>query len=101
MGEQEGRVEELKERIEQKQREFARLAEVEEDNLVPAKAHPKRDAAVRFNPGPDNISQVEERRLSAGSQEGEMLSCRTPAELQYRAEGRTGAGFGAPRKIPS
>ena len=55
LGEQEDRVEELKERLERKQRELVRLAEVEEEDLVPAKAHPNLDAALRFNPGPDNI----------------------------------------------
>ena len=59
---------------------------MEEDDLVPAKAHPKREAAVRFNPGPDSISQVEERRLSAGSQEGEMLQL--PSSGQAPEQGR-------------
>ena len=38
LGQQEDRVEELMERLERKQRELTRLAEVEEEDLVPAKA---------------------------------------------------------------
>ena len=71
MGEQEDRVDGLKERIEQKQRELVRLAEVEEEDLIPDKAQPNLDAAFPFNPGQDNISQIEERRLSEGFQNGE------------------------------
>ena len=61
----------MKERIERKQRELVRLAEVEEEDLVPDKAHLHLDAAFRFIPGPDNISQIEEMRLSEGFPNGE------------------------------
>ena len=56
LAEQEDRVEELKDRLERKQRELVRLEEVEEKDLVPAKAPPNLDAAFRFNPDQDNVS---------------------------------------------
>ena len=56
LAEQEDRVEELKDRLERKQRELVRLEEVEEEDLVPAKAPPNLDAAFRFNPDQDNVS---------------------------------------------
>ena len=58
MDQQEDRVEELMERLERKQRELTRLEEVEEEDLVPAKAQPSLEAATSFNPGQDNIGQI-------------------------------------------
>ena len=91
MGEQEDRVDALKERIDRKQRELVRLAEVEGEDLVPDKGHPNLDTAIRFNPGLDNISQIEERRLSEGFQreEGEMLWKRpSSSRTQEQADGQ-------------
>ena len=51
LGEQEDRVEELKDRIDRKQRELARLEELEEEDLVPTTASPNLDAAFRFSQG--------------------------------------------------
>ena len=96
-------MEELKERIERKQGELVRLAEVEEEDLVPAKGHPNLDTAIRFNPGLDNISQIEERRLSEGFQreEGEMLrrlpsSSRTQEQADGQVRTSTPAEGGRP-----
>ena len=100
MGEQEDRVDDLKERIDRKQGEMARLVEVAEADLlgpvgaelVPGQALPHFETSVRFNQGQD-LSQVGERhplgRLHNG--EGERLqrlqnSRRTkgPADGQVR-----------------
>ena len=51
MGEQEDRVDDLKERIERKQGELARLTEVAEADLVPDQAPPHLDTTIRFNQG--------------------------------------------------
>ena len=78
---------------------------MEEEDLVPAKAHPNLDATLRFNPGPDNISQIEERRLSEGFQngEGEMLlrlpsSRRTLEQADGQVRTSTLAEGGRPHK---
>ena len=64
VAEQEDWVEELKERLERKRNKLVRLEEVEKEDLVPAKAHQNLGAAFRFNQGPDNLSQIEERHHS-------------------------------------
>ena len=69
LGEQEDRVDELKERIERKQGELARLAEVKEADVVPDQALPHLETAFRFNQGQD-ISQIEERRPLGGNHNG-------------------------------
>ena len=87
MGEQEDRVDELKERIERKQGELARLEEVEEEGPIPDKALPNFDAAFRFNSDRD-ISSIEERRLSGGSTREwgkDSRGCRTPDEPRNRS----------------
>ena len=49
LGEQEDRVDELKERLDRKQRELVRLEEVEEEDRVPTIAPPNLNAAFRFS----------------------------------------------------
>ena len=85
MGEQEDRVDELKERVERKQGELARLAEVAEADLVPDQTLPHLETDFRFNQGQD-ISQVGERHplgrlLGRGK---DFRDCRTPDEPRGR-----------------
>ena len=48
LGEQEDRVDNLKERLDRKQSELVRLEEVEEEDWVPAIAPPELNAPFRF-----------------------------------------------------
>ena len=90
LGEQEDRVDELKERIERKQGELARLAEVKEADVVPDQALTHLETAFRFNQGQD-ISQIEERRPLGRLHNGEG---ERPQRLPNSGRrGRTGDGL--------
>ena len=101
----------MMERLERKQRELTRLAEVEEEDQIPFKAQYNRGSAPRFNPGPDRISQIEERRCAEREDRGRPPISRraqnqsdgqgrpsTPAEEEIREErgghrGRASGGW--------
>ena len=72
----------MKERLDRKQRELVMLEEVEEEDLVPAKAPPNLDAAFRFNPGQDNISHIKEWCHSDGAPEQRGRKSLETADLQ-------------------
>ena len=65
MGEQEDRADALKDRIERKQEELARLEEVEEERPDLGQAPPSFETAFRLNASRD-ISAIEDRRRSRG-----------------------------------
>ena len=88
MGEQEDRNDELKERLERKQGELARLAKVAEADLVSDQALPHLETAFRFIQGQD-ISQIErlQRLPNSGRAEGPVngqVRTLTPADGEDR-----------------
>ena len=68
MDQQEDLVEELVERLERKQRELTRLAEVEEEDRVPAKTQSNQKPTPSLNHDPDSTGQIEERCTAKGPQ---------------------------------
>ena len=84
LGVQEDRVDELKEKLVQRERELIRLVEVEEDNQVPAIALPELDTAFRW-------SQVSFSSFRGGS---DGRRTREPADGPARAS-TPGEGGGA------
>ena len=74
---QEDRVDELKEKLVRRERELIRLAEVEEDDQVPAIARPKLDTAVRW-------SQVSFSSFRGGSVEHRSGKMQTFTEMLLR-----------------
>ena len=71
-------MDELMERLERKQRELTRLAEVEEEGGIPSKTQSNWESAPSLNPGPDSIGQKEERCLSERFPSGEKESLGRP-----------------------
>ena len=94
MDQQEDRVEELVERLERKQRELTRLAEVEEEDWVPAKTHSNQKPPPSVNHDPDSTGQIEERFTAKGPQvrKGQALEGhQLPREPRAEATAKEGS----------
>ena len=74
LGQQEDRAEELRERIERKQREVVRAAEVEGEEWSPDENQFNRGLSSNIHPGPEGCNQREERRLGEGFPKGKRGS---------------------------
>ena len=84
MEEQEYWVDELKERLDRKQRELVRLEEVEEEDLVPAIAPPDLDAAFRVFRAPSAAGQwSEEPKNRPTAQLGRLPPWREEVRLTH------------------
>ena len=126
LGQQEERAEELRERLERKQRELTRVAEVEKDERSPAEDQSNQGLSPSLHPAPESFDRIEERWLVEGFPKGERESLgrrpipnraqdrsddqgrrSTPTEEGLREErGPTGrdwikAGGGPPTQEPS